>query len=233
MFLNENPCCQRILRVIVQDWNDRLSDDGARVDPFVDEVNRAPREAGTVLKRLAGPVRAGERWKQGGVDVHDPVRKRADEDRCQHSHESGKADQPNAACGQDVHQSGIELLPGLKCLVVDDRYRYSVPAPTLKAERIGFVAQDQADLARNLASLRGIYDRLEVGSATGNKNRDLGRAAHQESPVISTRSLPFFIGATSPITVAGIPCRLKCLSEASTSVLLIIRTMPIPMLNVR
>ena len=50
MFLAKNPFGETLFRVIVQNRDHRLNDDGTGIDPFVHEMNGAPRKACPILQ---------------------------------------------------------------------------------------------------------------------------------------------------------------------------------------
>ena len=71
MFFGEDTRGERVGRVVVQHRHDALRDDGAAVQSFVHEVNRAARPLDAVIERLPLRVKAGKRWQQGRMNVDD------------------------------------------------------------------------------------------------------------------------------------------------------------------
>ena len=67
----EHPRFQRFGRVVGKNGERRLADDRAVVEAFGDEMNRAAMQFHTGGERAGVRIAAGERRRQGGVDVDD------------------------------------------------------------------------------------------------------------------------------------------------------------------
>ena len=141
VLLLEDPGGERLLRVVLVHRYDRLHDDRPGVDPLVEEVDGAPREPDAVPQRLRRPVGPGEGGEQRRVDVEDPVRERAKEDRRHHPHEAGQADEDGPRGPDHLHQLRVERLPAFVRLVVHHRGRDPVLPRPREAVGVRLVAQ--------------------------------------------------------------------------------------------
>jgi len=84
---------KRFFRVVIEDRNRGLQNDGAGVEIFVDEMDGAAREFDAIFEGLALRFEARERGEQRRVNVQDAVWIFCDEERREQAHVSGEADE--------------------------------------------------------------------------------------------------------------------------------------------
>lgn len=93
-----------------EDFAGTLQDDDAAVYGFVDEVDGAAGDRGTVFEGLALGVEAGEVGQQRGVDVEHATVPVADEAGGEDAHVAGEADEVDAELVQQGVDGALVLL---------------------------------------------------------------------------------------------------------------------------
>src|SRR5207244_10089130 len=87
VFLLEDPCGERVFRIVLEDRDRLLQDDGPAVHGRVDEVDRTAGDLDAGSDRIAVRVGALEGGKQRGMYVDDAIRERAGEGRRDQTHD--------------------------------------------------------------------------------------------------------------------------------------------------
>lgn len=100
VLLFEDASGEVVVSVVVMDADGALQDDDAMVDSFVDEVNGAAGDVGTVVEGLLLGAEAGEGGKQRGMDVKDAVGEGL--------HEGGRDDAQVAGEADDIDAMLVE-----------------------------------------------------------------------------------------------------------------------------
>src|SRR5258708_24259019 len=93
MLLFENPCRQRLDRILIQHRDGRLDEDWPRVEALVHEMNRASGDLHSMLQCLVLGVEPRESRKQGRMNIQDTLRVLSDEISAQQAHETSHANQ--------------------------------------------------------------------------------------------------------------------------------------------
>src|SRR6185503_12173348 len=90
MFLFEYARGENLLRVIREDGNDPLADDGTTVESFIDEVNRTARPLDAVFKYLSVCSETRKCRQQTRMNIQDAVPIGCDEITGEKAHIPGK-----------------------------------------------------------------------------------------------------------------------------------------------
>ena len=113
VLLLEDPGRKGLGRVVVEDRDGLLQDDGATVDALVHEVDRAPAHLRPPRDRVRLGMGPGERGEEGGMDVQDAIRELADEGARDEPHEPREHDEVDAAVPEDLDRPSLPPLPVL------------------------------------------------------------------------------------------------------------------------
>jgi len=107
VFFLQDAHGQRVFRVVVVYWQDGLENDGAGVEIFVNEMDRAAGELDAVLESLALRLETWKRGQQRWVNVQNAVWKRGHKIRRQQAHVAGEADEIDFVLVQDRYNLAI------------------------------------------------------------------------------------------------------------------------------
>ena len=150
-------------------WEDRhrlLRDDGACINPGVNEMHRAAGDLHAVVESLLPRIQPWKCRKQRRMDIDDPALKGPQEFAFQHSHKTCQYNQIHAGLAQDPDVSGF----GFVLKLGPEFTRRDVMGWQVKLRRPGeypglrHIAQDQADLSLNPAIGGRLCDSDEVGA---------------------------------------------------------------------
>ena len=147
-----------------------LEDDRARVDPFIDEVDRHAEDLDPVLDGLLDRPHAGEGGQQRGVDVDDPVGEARHEARVEDRHVAGEHDELDPLLDQPVAHGGIARGPRAELRAQEDPRPHARGVGTLERARRALVAGNGDDL--DLATVNAVQQRLEVRALARREDAD-------------------------------------------------------------
>ena len=164
-----------------------LEDEDAAVYAFIDEVNAAAGDGGTVVEGLALGVEAGERRQQRRVDVEKPVGELADEVCRKQAHVAGEADEVDAEFFEQGEDSFFML--GLRPAAAFKGNGFDAEgASGFDAGSSGDVGEDDGDFAVGEAAVaRGADDGHAVGAAAGDEDGDSGHRKLRVNEVLGSR----------------------------------------------
>jgi hypothetical protein len=122
-----------------------------------------------VVERLPLRVDTGKGRQQRRMDVHDRVRERLTECWTQQSHESGEADEANAALTQFRHEGAIVRLTRRMCAMRHDERLDAGFACRPESSGVGIMGDDDAHArVQSSLALRVKY-RAEIRAAPRNQ----------------------------------------------------------------
>ncbi len=182
-----DPGRERLFRIVVQDRNGGLNDDGACVCPFVNEVNGASGDLHSVLKRLALRVKSGKSREKRRMDIHDREGKSIEENRRYDPHETGENNETNAMFPELFDKRGIVLFATGKKPVIQEESGDTMPFGALQCECIGVVGDYAGNLRPNGPSFNPVNNSLKVRAVSGGKDANIKRFGHQEVSVAHDR----------------------------------------------
>jgi len=107
VFFLQDTRGKSFFRVVVVYWQDGLENDGAGVEIFVNEMDRAAGELDAVLESLALRLETWKRGQQRWVNVQNAVWKRGHKIRRQQAHVAGEADEIDFVLVQDRYNLAI------------------------------------------------------------------------------------------------------------------------------
>src|SRR5262249_31314562 len=141
------------------------------------------------------------------------------------AHEPCEAHNPDVVRAQDPHELAIVSVAIVKGSRADmQRFDAGFPRPR-QPRRVGAIGHDDGHGGVQRSRSRGVDDRVQIGSAAGNENREA--AVHRYVTVRSPET-------TKPIrTAGGSPRRPSVLTMLSASRDAQTMTSPMPMLNAR
>ena len=155
-----------------------LEDDRARVDPFVDEVDRHAEDLHAVLDGLLDRAHAGEGGQQRGVDVEDPVGEARHEAGVEDRHVAGEHDELDALLDAASRRWRRRARRARRTPSAG-RPATGTPAAwarsSARAERL--IAGDGDDL--DLAAVDAVEQRLEVRALARGEDADPHAAARR------------------------------------------------------
>ena len=91
VLLLQNSRGEGFRRVFIQNRDNGLADDGAGVHTFIHDVDRTAGEFHAIIQRLFLRVGSRKGRQQGGMNIQDATRKRANEVRAEDAHETCQA----------------------------------------------------------------------------------------------------------------------------------------------
>lgn len=108
MLLRENPRTQGLFGIVGIHGDGGLRNDWPMVGFFIDEMDRGPGNADSVLQRLTLGMGAGERRQERGVDIDNPLGKGADEKWGQYAHETRQDYEFNLIGAEALNERRLE-----------------------------------------------------------------------------------------------------------------------------
>ena len=148
MLLFQNALRERLLRVVRLNRNTRLQNDGARIDPLIHEMDRAPAHPRAVLHCLALGVIARECREQCRVNVQDPVPVLLQHRSTQEALVPGQAHPFHIVPAQDHHQCPFVFVAARIFTLIDDRGGDARLPGAHQAVRLLVIAQDHGHVRR-------------------------------------------------------------------------------------
>lgn len=152
--------------IVLEDGDARLQDDGAGVGTFIDKVDCATGDLGTIVEGLFPASDAREGWQEGGVDVEDAPLKVVQE--------GGLHDAHVACQDNDVDLEGVEVRKDALLSIgiqfgpvggmVDPRGGDVVAGRTLENASIGDIGDDAGDFGVEGSRVNGILDGLHIAA---------------------------------------------------------------------
>ena len=175
MFFDEDARGERLRRVVVEDGNGALRDDGAAVQSLVNEVDGAAAHFDAVGDGLSLRVEAGEGGEQTRMDVQDAPAKNFDEGGREHAHETGEADEFDVVClqgGDDLaFVFGARCAPRRRRRAFDGEGCDAAFGGARESLRVRMIAEDESDACcGNAPALNRVGQRQHVRAAPGNKD---------------------------------------------------------------
>src|SRR5215204_1542641 len=164
------------------------------------------------------------------MDVEQSVAAAVDEPRAENAHEAREADDLDAGPGQRPIKLGLETFPVAKLTVINDARRDSGSPCAGEAESVGAIAEDQGQLNRRGRVRVPVDQRLQVGAASRDQDRDAALGHAVSSPVNSTRGRPE-AAAMVPIVCTVSPAATSAARTASTWPRSTTNSIPIPQLK--
>jgi hypothetical protein len=163
VFLLENSGRQFFDRITLQNRDDGLKDDGTAIQRLIHKVHRAAAEFHSMFESLILDIQSRKRRQKRRVNVQDGMGEGLDQDRAEHSHESGQANQVDLAVPKQIDCSLIEFLSRTPCSWNEHGIQ---PTPSgLCQTGSGFlVTDDDCDFSFQRSIRDVIGNRLEVGT---------------------------------------------------------------------
>ena len=128
-------------------------------------MNSGAALGGAVVQGLLLRVKTGIFREQRRVDVENAIRERVDEHRAQQPHESGKADERDAAVVQFGDERAIVIFTRRVRLVAEHERLDAGGDRVIETGRIGAIRNHDGDRCIEPPALNRVDDRLEVRAA--------------------------------------------------------------------
>ena len=157
---------------LVENRHAGLHDDRAGIELAGDEVHGRSGDLHAVPERLLLGIDAGERRQQRRMDVEHGVRKRVEQPRADQTHETGEADEADAALAQFLRQPRVEIVARGELAMADDERFDARVAGEVEPTGVGAVRDDDRDARVELAARDRGDQRLKIAAAAGDEHAE-------------------------------------------------------------
>ena len=182
VFLDQDPRCQRLGRVIVLHRYGGLRDDRPGIELAVDEMHGRAAHLDAVSERLRCASTPGNDGRSDGWILRMRVREGVEQRRADEAHEPGKAHQRRRrASFQRARNGGIEGIAIGKVAMIDDE-RFDPGGPGAIETAASALFEITTAMRAERPSADRIDERLQVAAASRDQDADRGRHADVVDP---------------------------------------------------